>query len=62
MSTAKERDEAKRNEKKELMRQQIEEGTLEVRQMTDAEKKKYAPSEKAKEAQASGKGRRRRSS
>lgn len=59
MSSAKERDEAKRNEKKELIKQQIDDGSLSVRKMTDEEKAKFAPSEKAKANQASGKGRKR---
>ena len=42
MSTPAQREQAKRDEKLESMKEQIEEGSLTVRQMTDEEKAKYA--------------------
>jgi len=40
------RAEAKRNEKLALVQEQIEQGTLTVRQMTDEERRKYPPRER----------------
>jgi hypothetical protein len=49
MSTPAQREAAKRQEKLESMKEQIDEGTLSVRQMTDEEKEKFAPKNPPKE-------------
>jgi hypothetical protein len=49
MSTPAQREQAKREEKLESMKEQIEEGSLTVRQMTDEEKAKFAPKNPPKE-------------
>ena len=49
MSTPAEREKAKRQEKLDSMNEQIEEGSLTVRQMTDEEKAKFAPKNPPKE-------------
>ncbi len=41
--TSRERAEAKREEKLELVREQVENGSLVVRQMTDEERRQYPP-------------------
>jgi hypothetical protein len=43
MRTARERAEAKRAEKLALVRQQVESGSLVIRQMTDEERRRYPP-------------------
>ena len=43
MKTARERAEEKRAEKLEVVRQQVENGSLVIRQMTDAERRRYPP-------------------
>jgi anti-sigma28 factor (negative regulator of flagellin synthesis) len=46
VKTQKERDEERRRQKLEEMQEQIESGSLEVRQMTDEERKRYPPKER----------------
>ena len=41
MSTARERAEEKRQEKLELVREQVESGSLVIRKMTDEERRRY---------------------
>jgi hypothetical protein len=41
MKTTRQRAEEKRQEKLDLVREQVEEGSLVIRKMTDEEKKKY---------------------
>jgi hypothetical protein len=41
MKTSRERAEEKRQEKLDLVREQVEDGSLVIREMTDEEKKKY---------------------
>jgi hypothetical protein len=43
MKTARERAEEKREEKLELVREQVQSGSLVIRQMTDDEKRRYPP-------------------
>lgn len=43
MKTARERAEEKRAEKLELIRRQVKEGSLLIRQMTDEERRQYPP-------------------
>ena len=43
MKTARERAEEKRQEKLELVKEQVESGVLVIRQMTDAERRQYPP-------------------
>ena len=43
MKSTRERAEEKREEKLELVRQQVESGSLVIRQMTDEERNKYPP-------------------
>ncbi|MBV8987798.1 MAG: hypothetical protein JO372_04470 [Solirubrobacterales bacterium] len=43
MRTARERAEAKRAEKLALVREQVESGSLVIRQMTDEERRQYPP-------------------
>jgi hypothetical protein len=43
MKTARERAEEKREEKLEAVRQQVESGSLVIRQMTDEERRRYPP-------------------
>ncbi len=43
MKTARERAEEKREAKLELVREQVESGSLVIRQMTDAERRRYPP-------------------
>ena len=43
MSAARERAEAKREEKLELVREQVGNGSLVIRQMTDEERERYPP-------------------
>jgi hypothetical protein len=43
MTTARQRAEEKRAEKLELVRSQVESGSLVIRQMTDEERRRYAP-------------------
>jgi hypothetical protein len=43
MKTARERAEEKRQAKLELVREQVESGTLVIRQMTDEERRRYPP-------------------
>jgi hypothetical protein len=43
MKTTRERAEEKRQEKLDLVREQVESGSLVIRQMTDAERKRYPP-------------------
>lgn len=43
MKTSRERAEEKRQEKLDLVRQQQEDGTLVIRRMTEAERRKYPP-------------------
>lgn len=43
MRTAAERAEAKRAEKLALVREQVEDGSLVIRQMTDEERRRYPP-------------------
>ena len=43
MTTARQRAEEKRAEKLELVRLQVESGSLVIRQMTDEERRRYAP-------------------
>ena len=43
MKTARERAEAKRAEKLELVRAQVENGSLVIREMTDEERRRYEP-------------------
>jgi hypothetical protein len=45
MKTARERAEEKREEKLELVREQVESGSLVIRKMTDAERRRYPPRE-----------------
>jgi hypothetical protein len=52
--TAKERDEERKQERLAAMQEQIEAGSLEVRQMTDAERKRYAPRRKPAEGRQRG--------
>ena len=49
MSTPGQREQAKREEKLESMKEQIEDGSLTVRKMTDEEKAKFAPKNPPKE-------------
>ncbi|MBA2349419.1 MAG: hypothetical protein H0V81_14115 [Solirubrobacterales bacterium] len=49
MSTPAQREQAKRDEKLETIKEQIETGSLTVRQMTDEEKAKFAPKNPPKE-------------
>jgi hypothetical protein len=43
MKSARERAEEKRAEKLEVVREQVENGSLVIRQMTDAERRRYPP-------------------
>ena len=43
MKTTRERAEQKRAEKLEAVREQVESGSLQIRQMTDEERRRYAP-------------------
>jgi len=43
MKTARERAEEKRAEKLEIVREQVESGSLVIRQMTDEERRRYPP-------------------
>jgi hypothetical protein len=43
MKTTRERAEEKRQEKLELVQQQLESGSLVIRQMTDEERRRYPP-------------------
>lgn len=43
MKTARERAEEKREEKLDQMREQVESGSLVIRQMTDEERRRYPP-------------------
>jgi hypothetical protein len=43
MRTARERAEDKRQEKLELVREQVESGSLVIRKMTEDERRRYAP-------------------
>jgi hypothetical protein len=43
MKTARERAEEKRQEKLELVREQVENGALVIRQMTEEERQRYPP-------------------
>jgi len=43
MTTARQRAEEKRAEKLELVRMQVESGSLVIRKMTDEERRRYAP-------------------
>jgi hypothetical protein len=43
MKTARERAEEKRQEKLDLVREQVESGALTIRQMTDEERERYPP-------------------
>jgi hypothetical protein len=43
MKTARERAEEKRQEKLDLVREQVENGALVIRQMTDDERRRYPP-------------------
>jgi hypothetical protein len=43
MNTARERAEEKRREKLELVREQVESGSLVIRKMTDEERRRYPP-------------------
>ena len=43
MKTARERPEEKRAEKLELVREQVERGSLVIRKMTDEERRRYQP-------------------
>jgi hypothetical protein len=43
MKTARERAEAKRSEKLQLVREQVQSGSLVIRQMTDEERRRYPP-------------------
>jgi hypothetical protein len=43
MKTTRERAEEKRQEKLDLVREQVESGSLVIRQMTDEERKRYPP-------------------
>lgn len=43
MKSARERAEEKRLEKLELVREQVESGSLRIRQMTDDERRRYPP-------------------
>lgn len=45
MKTARERAEEKRQEKLEAVRTQVESGSLVIRKMTDAERRRYPPRE-----------------
>ena len=44
MRTSRERAEQKREEKLELVRQQVQNGSLVIRQMTEEERRRYPPS------------------
>jgi hypothetical protein len=44
VKTARERAEEKRTEKLEHVREQVQNGSLVIRQMTDEERRRYAPS------------------
>jgi hypothetical protein len=52
--TAKERDEERKAEKLAAMQEQIEAGSLTVRKMTDAERKRYAPRPQTEKARGRG--------
>ncbi|HEY5389147.1 MAG TPA: hypothetical protein VIJ83_01225 [Solirubrobacteraceae bacterium] len=52
MKTARERAEERRDEKLELIREQVEAGSLVIRTMTDEERKQYPPRAAAKRRQA----------
>jgi hypothetical protein len=43
VKTARERAEAKRSEKLQLVREQVQNGSLVIRQMTDEERRRYPP-------------------
>ena len=53
MKTARERAEEKRQEKLDLVREQVEDGTLVIRQMTDEERGRY-PKRPAEEKKPKG--------
>jgi hypothetical protein len=57
VKTTRERAEEKRLEKLDLIREQVENGSLVIRQMTDAERRRYAPpaSPRAGQSKRSGK-------
>lgn len=57
MKTARERAEEKRVAKLEVVREQVEDGTLVIRQMTDEERERYPPKPEGSERPRRSRGR-----
>jgi hypothetical protein len=58
VKTTRERAEEKRLEKLDLIREQVDNGTLVIRQMTDAERRRYAQPSTPRAAQSKRNGKR----